>query len=452
MMEQSHELLNPERFILNPTEDLDAEYKGWLDLREDRDRANLAKAVIALANHGGGVIVLGFEESSAGLVARPKPAGIPDVTQDDINAAVARYATPQFQCRLHLVEHPDASSFHPVIRVPGGDVPVLSKRDRSDTGLGQHKAYVRKPGPKSEEPQTAEEWRKLLDRCVMARREDMLNSIRGIVLGRVEPSRSEHTSVDLDDFMSSSREQWKALVQSEPKNAPYCFPDGYYEFAIGLVVAQPPIGLAELKDRLAVAQGVQESGWPPFMEIGVEELNPYPSDGGIDAWIGHPSPKKIFNDPSHADFWRASPSGELYIIRGYWEDGVEWASTPQPNSGAVITVNVSVIRVWECLRFTSRFMRAFDDVEEVVVRCQYTGLSGRTLVDSLEAAFSFGLGVSHVDKVALSGQYTLQQLEDNMPEVLRHLMAPLFEHFNFFRLTVVHVQNVIDRYREKWPR
>ena len=451
MMEQSHELPNLERFILNPTEDLDAEYKGWLDLRVDRDRANLAKAVIALANHGGGVIVLGFEELPTGLVARLKPTEIPDVTQDGINAAVSRYADPQLHCRLHLVEHPVGSSVHPVIRVPGGDVPVMSKRDQSDTGLGQYKVYVRKPGPKSEEPQTADEWRKLLDRCVMARREEMLDSIRGIVLGRVEESDLDHTAVELEGFMNSSRECWMALVQNEPKDAPHRFPNGHYEIAIAPGYLQPAISLSELRERLAVAQGVQESGWPPFMEIGVGELNSYPSEGGIDAWIGRPSSNKVFNDPSHADFWRASPSGQLYIIRGYWEDGVEWASTPQPNSVAVITVNISVIRIWECLRFASRFMRAFGDVEEVVVRCQYTGLSGRTLVDSLEPAFSIRRGVSHVDEVTLTGQFALQQLEDNMPEVLRHLMAPLFEHFGFFQLTVAHVQNIIERYREKWP-
>ena len=450
-MEQSHELLNPERFILNPTEDLDAEYKGWLDLREERDRATLAKAVIALANHGGGVIVLGFEESPTGLVARPKPEAMPVVTQDDINAAVSRYATPQLHCRLHLVEHPVVSSVHPMIRVPGGDVPVMSRRDQSDTGLGQYKVYVRKPGPKSEEPQTAEEWRILLDRCVRARREDMLDAIRGIVLGRVEESDLDHTAVQLQGFMDSSREHWMALVKDGPMDAPYRFPNGRYEVAIGLVGAQPPIGLAELKDRLAVAQGVQESGWPPFMEIGVEELNPYPSEDSIDAWIGRPLANKVFNDPSHADFWRASPSGQLYIIRGYWEDGVEWANTSQRNSGAILTINISVIRIWECLRFASRFMRAFGDVEEVVVRCRYTGLSGRTLIDSLEPAFSIRRGVSQVDEVPLTGQFALRQLEDNMPEVLRHLMAPLFERFSFFQLTVAHVQNIVDRYREKWP-
>ena len=75
MMEQSQEFFHPERCIANPAEDLDAEYKGWLDLRKEPDRANLAKAVIALANHGGGVVVLGFEELPTGLEARPKPAG-----------------------------------------------------------------------------------------------------------------------------------------------------------------------------------------------------------------------------------------------------------------------------------------------------------------------------------------------------------------------------------------
>ena len=200
MMDQSYELLNPERFILNPVEDLDAEYKGWLDLREERDRATLAKAVIALANHGGGVIVLGFEELPTGLEARLKPTELPDVTQDDINAAVSRYADPQNHCRMHLVKHPIGGSVHPVIRVPGGDVPVMSRRNRAEAGLQQRKVYVRKPGPRSEEPQTADEWRILLDRCVRARREDMLDAIRNIVLGRVEDSDLDHTADELEGF------------------------------------------------------------------------------------------------------------------------------------------------------------------------------------------------------------------------------------------------------------
>ncbi len=451
MMEQSPELPNLERFILNPIEDLDAEYKGWLDLRVERDRANLAKAVIALANHGGGVIVLGFEELSTGLVARPKPTGIPDVTQDSVNDAVRRYAEPQLHCRLYSVKHPDVDSIHPVIRVPGSEVPVMSKRDQSDEGLRQYKVYVRKPGPRSEEPQTADEWRILLDRCVRARREDMLDAIRQIVLGRVEDSDLDHTAAELEGFIDSSRERWMSLVHNEPRDAPHCFPNGHYEIAIGRIGAQPAISLSELKDKLGIAQRVQTSGWPPFMDVGVRDLNPHAYEGCIEAWIGRPLPNKMFNDPSRSDFWRASPTGQLYSIRGYSEDGGEWANSLQLNPGTTLTVNNSVLQIWECLRFASRFLRTFGDFEDVIIRCQFAGLSGRTLVDSLDPAFSIRRGVGQVDEVPLTGQFTLKQLEDNMPEVLSHLMGPMFEHFEFFQLTVAHVQNIIDRYRERWP-
>ena len=149
MVEQSEELFRPERYVVSPVEDLDAEYKDWLDLRTNAAKATLAKAVIALVNHGGGVIVLGFEELPTGWKPRHRPAGIPDVTQDDINSAVRRYAEPQIHCQLYYVPHPDVGSIHPVIRAPGGHVPVMSKRDQTEGGLGQHRVYVRKPGPRS---------------------------------------------------------------------------------------------------------------------------------------------------------------------------------------------------------------------------------------------------------------------------------------------------------------
>ena len=43
-----------------PREDLDKEYKGWLSLRSEDDKADIAQAVFALANYGGEHIILGF--------------------------------------------------------------------------------------------------------------------------------------------------------------------------------------------------------------------------------------------------------------------------------------------------------------------------------------------------------------------------------------------------------
>lgn len=451
MNEQPNELLHLERYIVNPIEDLDAEYKGWLDLGKESNRATLAKAVIALANHGGGVIVLGFEDLPTGLAPIPKPTDISHVTQDDINSAIHRYAEPQLHCSLHMVKHPESSSIFPVIRVPGGDVPVMSKRDQTEGGLGQHKAYVRKPGPRSEEPQTAEEWRTLLDRCVRTRREGLLESIRGIVLGQVRASEPSGTSDALEEFMDLSRDRWLDVVKGGPVDAPYRFPYGRYEFAMALTNAQPTVSLTELKNKLAVAQRIRTSGWPPFLDIGVEGLNPYPFSDCIEAWLGRPLPNNIYNDSAHADFWRASLSGQLYIIRGYGEDVVDGASSSQRNPGKTLAIDISVIRIWEQLRVASEFSRTFANAQEIAVKCLYTGLLDRMLLSSLSPAFPIRRGTSKVNEVMLTGQFTPQQIEDNAPEALQNLMAPLFEHFDFFKLTSAHVQKIIERYRQSWP-
>jgi len=58
-MPSAAELLN---LLYFPSESLAIEYKSWLDLTDTAGRATLAKAAIALANEGGGIIVLGMRE------------------------------------------------------------------------------------------------------------------------------------------------------------------------------------------------------------------------------------------------------------------------------------------------------------------------------------------------------------------------------------------------------
>ena len=72
--------------------------------------------------------------------------------------------------------------------VPGGMiVPVMSVRGREGV-IASQRCYVRKPGPRSEEPSTAEEWRGVMERCIAARRENMLDAIRIIVQGHGSPA------------------------------------------------------------------------------------------------------------------------------------------------------------------------------------------------------------------------------------------------------------------------
>jgi len=49
-----------EDWLINPRESLDLEAKRWLDLNDVESQGNIAKALIALENHGGGYLVVGF--------------------------------------------------------------------------------------------------------------------------------------------------------------------------------------------------------------------------------------------------------------------------------------------------------------------------------------------------------------------------------------------------------
>ena len=72
--------------ISEPREDLAVEYKAWLDLTQEEDKATLAKACIALANHGSGFLIFGFNEQGDSLRSIVRPPGIAEITQDSVNS------------------------------------------------------------------------------------------------------------------------------------------------------------------------------------------------------------------------------------------------------------------------------------------------------------------------------------------------------------------------------
>ena len=352
--------------ITEPREDLDAEYKDWLDLTSnEHHKAKLAKAAIALANHGGGYIVIGFEDK--GLISRPRPEEIPAITQDSVNAAIRRYAEPEFHCKMYNVPHPDTNVSHPVVSIPSMPTPVMSKRDYQGE-VAQNRYYIRKPGPRSEEPRTAEEWRTLLNRC-------MMEANRPTITGSVETQNSIPNALDdLQDYCTSARGRWKELVSDEPDNSPARFPHGYYEMAFSLVGTTPANDLIELQNRLSDARRIKLSGWPLFLDLQVPGWVSYPHENFVEAWIGGPDYNGRRSKDSYlCDFWRASLDGKLYTICGYLEDG-------QGNApGHVVYTTTPILRISEGLLFASRFAETFEEVNQIATHCRFTGLEGRCL-------------------------------------------------------------------------
>ena len=171
-----------DRLVLEPAETLEVEYKEWLELKSKTHKAKLAKELIALRNHGGGHVVLGFADPD--MEARPRPDGYDYVTADYINGIVASYTDPAFHCDTSTVRG------HLVISVPAGvAVPVRAKRGSENDEIIRNCYYIRRPGPCSESPQSGLEWDTLLRRCIASRDAELETLVRRVV--RIISSPSE---------------------------------------------------------------------------------------------------------------------------------------------------------------------------------------------------------------------------------------------------------------------
>jgi len=415
-----------------PREDLAVEYKTWLDLSNNEDKARIAKAAIALANHGGGFIVIGFEDQNHRLVPLARPANIPAVSQDGVNAAIRRFADPEFHCEMHNVPHPATQDIYPIIAVPGGmSVPVMSGRDCPGV-IFANRCYTRKPGPRSEEPQTAEEWRTLLQKCLLAGREDMLDAIRAIVSGRVEPAElPPNAREQLHAFCEAARARWAELVRDLPNDAPARFPHGHYDMGFSLVGAQPANGLNELQARIEIAHRIKLTGWPAFLTLNRREWTPYPHEDFVEAWVGRTTAEgRNFEDPAHSDFWRISRDGKLYSVRGYHED-----ATDRVPPGRAFDVTLPVWRIAEGLLFAARLAETFEGVDAIAVECNFTGLNNRYLTSLNGNRALFNDRISRSDQITLTGEVSLEQVRDNLSEFMQELLRPLYERFDFFPLS-----------------
>ena len=438
-LDDNLDLRNLASFVEMPRENLSVEYKSWLNLKENRAQATLVKATIAIANHGGGHIVLGFEESGNNkiLASIPKPVECADITQDDINSVIQKFVTSDFHCEVHFISHQETGVKHPIIRVPGGQKePVMSKRDGE--GLLKHRCYIRKPGPKSEEPKTSEEWRELLNRCVRANREDMLDAIRTIISGEATSTQiAPDARKDLKDFCDSAFSRWQELIKDLPEQAPQRFPHGFYEMGFALQGANSVDSLETLRQRLDIARQIKMTGGSLFESQG--KLYPF-SQKIIEAWPG--SPSIYVPEPGFWNFWRVSCDGKLYTLTGYQED--QWHPL---GPGECIEITMPVWRVGEAAYFVERFCAEFPKVENVSIYLKFSGLEERKLT-SVNGQYWIYDKVSRAPEVKSECTVSVNQLQNNMVEVIHKLLKPVYEIFQFTQVPLDLVDKELSKLRK----
>lgn len=433
--------------LIDPREDLDFEIKNWLDLQgNNEDKATFAKAVLALANHGGGFVAIGLQETDGGIVeANGRPAALDGYSQDQINGIVQNYCDPQFHCAVHVVANSNGVLF-PIVIVPGGHrVPIRARRAGPNGNTVQNNAiYIRKSGPRSETPQNSQDWDALLARCLRNRRDEMFDQIRDLITGAVPQVKQAAEPARLDEWISACFKRWRVLVQALPEGAGPRLPHGHYNFAYEIIGEPRIIAPAQFPEVLR-ASVVRHTGWPPFWYPTREGIQPYPIDGAVECWLGGGDQALAESrDAAHSDFWRIRPDGFAFLLRGFQEDGMDAqrpGAEPVPPA-TVFDLTLPVWRIGETLLQAQRLAsNLFEGPATIRFVATYDGLAGRALASIDRRRHIWESRVARQNSITLKTHIDAHAVDVNLPEIVHPLLSPMYALFDFFELPM---QLVID--------
>lgn len=420
-----------QELLREPQERLDVELKGWLDLKDNGPRGTLAKALLALANHGGGFVVLGFEDD--GSVSSGRPPNLDAHSQDIVNDVVDRFADPGFHCTVHHIVRLTDGLAYPVIIVPGAHrTPIRSKRGSPNSEIQADKYYIRRPGPASELPQTGQEWDELIRRCIRNSTDEIASLLRDVLEGRPPKGEAKpDAAARLEGWQAASITRWTELTTTLPQDHPARFPLGWY--SVSYSVEGVDLTLDRLWDALHAADRERFTGWPPWWLPNRQEIAPYVQGDTIECWIGG---NNQGTDTGHADFWRASTTGEMFLIRGYIEDALaNRPAAPKVEPGTSFDLTLPVWRVGECLLHAARFAAAADHRDaSIAVRVEWTGLANRRLIVLSGTRWVFddnrSRSSSRVSRIVLPASKVTPA---TLPEAVKALTAPLLMQFGRFK-------------------
>jgi len=421
-----------------PLETQENEYKGWIDLDDKVVRASIASHLAALANHGGGHLVFGFQDD---LTPDPnRPASIDKYNRDTFTGIVKRYLSPYFQCDVHIVTNKKGEEF-PVVRVPAHEnVPIMAKADgpqdrkKKPQGIMIGKCYIRKPGPESAPIDSSQEWSALIRRCTLNDRTNLLKDFANII--RPTEGATPNAQQQLENWHQKVDKRFlDSLSKVSSSNWPVPFKDNRYQLSYLISSNGEELSLEQLKEALMEVQNdtrnMMRIYGHMFYQWNDPSLAPVFCPEEADGTGGSVLEGNLIKElQKFPEFWRVAPDGRASLIRPYLEDRSEgFNDIVQEVKGPWFSPETIVRETGEFVIHAMLLAKRFESATQVSFRCTWIGLEDREIAEFNSSVCWRSSRKARVNKRTTEKTYTTAELTAKWSTIVSDLACPVLYVF-----------------------
>ena len=430
--------------IEKPVEREWLELKSWIDLKDKSSpaRAGIARHLAAIANYGGGYLIFGFNDDGTRCAANGDVRK--HYSHDVIAGIVDRYLQPKFQCEVAFESFGGVE--HAIVWIPPhGSSPVITKTDGPQDARGQPQGiragaiYIRSPKPESVPITSPEQWDKLVQRCVLARRDQLVGMFSSIVSGGIPTSKVEpgKERKKLDEWHRATQNMFQQeAVRMEPKVRVW-LERNFVQFSYmirsasgGQIPASEALRVAE-KVNYAVRDTVRY-GWSMFYPFTRPEISPrFMTDPSVDGGYTEFLQASLFeeNHTGHLDVWRISLDGRASLIRNFHEDRFSKRPDEIGEEEKWFDPWLHVRDITEIVRHARAMSEEFTDVEEICFLIEWKGLKLRVPATLNPERYVSGDTCQSDQRIVFSC-FPQAEVIGNLPIVVSSLYAPLHRMFD----------------------
>lgn len=451
-----------QNLIDRPSESLSVEVKRWIDPSDPECISKIVKTMLALRNHGGGYMVIGFDNRSF----QPDTENVPlDVRTsfhiDKIQGYVTKFASDSFEVAVEFGERD--GQIYPVIVVPSGiKTPVAAKNNLlldNKKLIAIDDVYVRSLTANNTPSTTKaswKDWSALTDVCFDNREADIGRFLRRHLIGvtpetltalaaalAVRGDKKLSSEELIGGYLQESEQRYQAVVAERNLSFP---PHGTWEVGLVLLGDVPPHQATPQFLNLLAASNPNYTGWPIWFdsrEFGDRAARPYVFSGAWEALVV--SLETGWSD--QIDFMRLDPRGRFYLLRALQDDISGSNRAPKPLTE--LDFGLPIIRSAEAVAVGLAFAQAMGCSPEKCVLAfgfRWKGLRGRQLTAWAQPGrYISPCRHAYQDEIVVPANVPLDVSASALGEFVNQIVQPLYAVFDGFALSKEIVEEMTNR-------